>query len=495
MKKAIGIAAAVVVLAAGGTVGWAAFAYPGLIPNQIKMRTSSPEDYFHWVYDRNIEQWASGAEEAQEQQRSASEASLVVSLEPTEEGKKKLTEDDSLSLSSGFDISDMVNSCDSISLRADIANENNLANTHIALNKNDQLITELNMASVDNTQYVCIPELSSRWLGLSASADSSDPMNALNSAAALRTTDVSKSIQKYATLFTKNATNIEVDKSTPVYIGDMTVNYTALNVKTTPKQFYQTLLKLIDTIANDDTIMSMAPDPDDFSLTLSEYSEMLEEYADYMPDSLSNAIETTTYVDMTGNICGISVDLKDTISFFFAMGASKGQFGMELRMTSAKVNVVSIKANLDKSGNGSISGNIYQDSDSRLTFKINCSDMKVTNDKYLTGHMEMVVEDNDPMAIDLSSDEHVQKASYQLKFDGVNYGTLNMEFSDKSDYKFEKPDTSNAIMADENFKPADYASQDEMTAYLEKVFQRIGMADAEAKNTASSFGSLLYMMS
>ena len=172
----LGVAAVI----AGGCA--AAYAFSDTVKNQVKLAFSSPQDYFTWVCEKNVndfsESFAGSYQEMLDLRSSGMTSHAEAQITLTEDGKnalqsQKLPETGSLyGQVFAQQAANVLSNMDSIGFTADISEKGSGAAQNIGLTMNGKSIVSVQTASdiKDKLFYVRVPELKEQWLGIELSS-------------------------------------------------------------------------------------------------------------------------------------------------------------------------------------------------------------------------------------------------------------------------------------------------------------------------------------
>jgi len=150
---------------------------------------------------------------------------------------------------------------------------------------------------------------------------------------------------------------------------------------------------------------------------------------------------------------------------------------------------LSAELNKDKTKSGEIEFT-YTDDYDKQSGKIIFEDLICKNkDK---GYYDGVINinfDDFKLKVTLNSSGSDQGASFDLVYEGVNYGKITLTFSDNEEANFTVPNTQDAIVVDENFDIFDYVTEEEIVKYFTDIFKIVGIDESMAQTL---IGGILY---
>ncbi|HAG13316.1 MAG TPA: hypothetical protein DCG49_05580 [Ruminococcus sp.] len=494
--KIAGVVGVVAVLGGGCA---AAYAFSDTVKNQVKLATSSPEDYFHWVYDKNVADLADGSAAAYQKGLDRTNGSAATHCElrftPSEDCKSLVLEqigaDDSGE--TGKRISDIVNNMNTVVLSADAAGGGNGLSEQFKLLVNDTEVTSAEAAADLEGQsiYMRVPELSERWINMPLDLGESGSTFdfAMNPGAYLSASDLSGLISKYCLLPVQDLQTVTVEKKQSVNIGAISTEYTAMTVDLTLDDVVNIVSKITDAASTDETLLKLAPDQDAFTAALVDIGENIRTAAENVDST--ETVKFTTYVDATGTIRGFYVAPDQQNSFFAGVGMQDGQLAASVQLSALGTDYIKMSAKSDTSGNGDFKCTLDD-----LSFSGTFSDLHISNPEkgYVTGNLTINYEDYEAIPVTFSEDGNGQKITYELNLEGTDYGSLELYYSMNSDLAPIEPDKSSALeVKDNDFNVMDYTNQDDLTEYVTTVLTRLGLDEEDAKSVGMSVGAMFFM--
>ena len=115
---------------------------------------------------------------------------------------------------------------------------------------------------------------------------------------------------------------------------------------------------------------------------------------------------------------------------------------------------------------------------------------------YFNGDFVINIPDVDPIDLSFSSDGKQQEVSYELRFDGTDYGKLKFAYSVDYGTSVDVPGKDSAFMVDvkdaDNFKLEEYATQDEFNKFAKGIMTQVGIDDKTADELAKYATEELY---
>ncbi len=492
--KIAGIAGVVAVIGGGCA---AAYAFSDTVKNQVKLSLSKPEDYYEWVYEKNIADLsdcaAKSAQEQQDRRNNGSSATVSLKLEPSAELKDMAAEflgdsDDDASKQ----IKNIVQNASSVALTADAAVRGNSAAEKLAFLLNDeQIVSAELMADMDGSRiFGRVPELSERWVTADIGEAMAEAMDGAK--VVLRQEDmpqpqeIGDMIGKYCNLLIQEIGDITVEKKQPVPISGLTVDYTALKGTITEEKVLDTLQNLLDTATVDTTLEKMVPDSESYQQALLDAGDQLRELREYGL-GMSNPLEVETYVDATGTIRGYKIWMGTDFNFFGAVGMSGDQLAAEAKFAAGESSGFKFCTDATRSGeafSGTGMGSISTYGDEAEEIGFSYSDLKIVDAKngYFSGNVTLKIPDESigDINLQLTSDGSSQSITYPMNIEGKSIGNLIMTYAVHEGGEASVPDRSGAYevdVEDMDFEIQDYVTKDELKNFIHDVMSRLGFDD------------------
>lgn len=496
------ITAAVLGVAAGG--GAAAYNLSPLVKNQVKLRVCSAERYSAWVYEENSQTIAKEA--ADRYRRYLDDAGggksfgYTLKYDVSDEAKDKLLEklgdvDDTSKELKNF-IS-AVEDTESLTLNVEQAGSGNSTSARAGFSRNDESIiavdTFIDMESLET--YLRIPDLKDQWLFI----DSSEMLSGLNSddvnylrkcltdpGSVLTPDELETEIQRYVDLWNKSVSDVKVEKKSDVEIGDITVDYTVINVKLTPEKMEEVRDAFVNEMKKDDILRSIVVDRTK-SMTAEEYEEKLDK-ALARKASTKDELDIYTYVDPTGVIRGMKVSNPDGVLIDTAMGIKDDQ--MRGFVNSDKGSA-QLKAALT---DGKMTGDIVITDEDGKDTRISFTDYETVNKDLCFFNADVTVSrDDNTFGLKFVGDPSSQQVIADINADTgdgrMDFGTVSLRLSVNDAKSIEIPDKGSALEIDrDNFSFKDVFTEEEMTSFLEGFYDKLGLGS----DYGSELAGLIY---
>lgn len=511
-KKAAVIGGITAAALAGGCA--TAYAVSDTVKNQVKLRTMKPEKYYAWVCDNNSSTFAKKASDRYAKSIKLFDGGTGVDYNLSYDMPDSVKDQIKSMTGGDEDLNSIVDNIKNISLKMSGSMKDGTAGYNVEADLNgDKLATieyDLNLDSMD--MFMRCPELTEKWISADLSSLTenvtydesgkeviefykeflSDPESVLSPA------DLEKEINKYIKVWSDYTKDVTIEKKESVKIGSISTDYTVAEVKLTMEDLKELSKKYIEEVKNDEIIKGIVVDK--LGISAEDFANDLDDACKEITESTETGdLNVKTYIDATGQIRGISITDSNNKEVKAIIGKEDTNIRGEFSVTDEMTAVLTATENSDKSYSGDIKINSNGE---EITVDFN--DVKAVNEDYgySEGTLKITVPDSDPINVVLSSDGKSQKLSYDLAFDGENYGKLDLSYAITDGSKVSLPDKSNAFVISEDnmdsIKLEDYVSQDELESFLKDIFTKIGMKDADeasktisdaAFNSGSAFGS------
>lgn len=493
-----GISAAVLIGGCG-----AAYAFSDFVKNQVKLRISSPESYYAWVYENNAKEIAKNmsdnyAESLKNYEKGSSvdmtlsyniPTALRNELMPSVEG----TEYESIvkdMKSVAFDVNYAVN-------KGDISYD-------FGLDYNDSRLVTAEAFMQNTGSYLFrIPELKDRWISFDAASEMDEEVLGVYSkimsdpGAYLSAADVENEVNKYIGLWADMTKDVKVEKSEELDICDIKVKYTVAQVDVTPQLCKDFIVKAADELENDSVIKKLLTDSTG-SMTEDEYAEgikSLRESAESITGESDETVAFRTYIDPKGVIRGFEIETPDGMKVNALLGKEDTKIRGEFNFSGEGEDTAKAVLKADEVSKDTYDGELkitVEDTE----FSVSFDDLKVV-DK-VKGYSEGTVNVNfkeETIKIDLTSDGNSQKMSYDLNVEGKNYGQLELSYSVNDSADVKVPDKSGSFEISEDMEDAsieDYVAEEDAAAFVSGLLQKIGFSKDDADEVAEMYIPMLY---
>lgn len=422
-KKVIGIVG--ILVATMLVIGIAGAANARKIANVVKEKTSSPEEYYRYVEEKN--------RDAALKEMDTSYTSYRDTVTKQQNQQQKVTcqielGDTLKALASGYGI-------ESASIVTNGKSEESVLTNHSVLQINGKDAANIN-TYIDYSAkegYIQIPELSSSYLSLSstlqeAGAISANNLNMMNGDASKYLPD-SKQLQNFVTTYSdiimKNLDKVERSEET-LTAGDVSAEYTKLVVSCDEAGMQKITREVLEKLKDDQTVKEFIENIDQNAYT-SFQKEITDSLKELETVSTGNGkLEMIVYVDENAKIVGrtLTVDSGDGENFGFMVHqpSKDGKTGYLLQFSADGMDYLTLTGNMEEKS-GKLSGDFSLSMDESLNpgdgsilsmtdlVKISVSDLDqkaLEKDGALKGSME------------LSSEQVAAIAGYKLRIDMDN---------------------------------------------------------------------------
>lgn len=491
------------------------------VKNQVNLRVMKPENYYSWVTEENAKNFASSAKENYQKaiDRTSGGQSSNVSLkyiatdgfrdyalnEILGEDYSNYTDEESQMLVS------IINNINEISVGGNASVKDNLLSGNVFASLNGENLVSGDIAlDYDNFNYFMrVPELTEQWLCVSMgemlSNNDLTAMESLmkNPAEYLSAEELEDIIIRYTNVWNESVSDIELEKKESVDICDITVDYTVISAEFTEADVYELFTNYINELKNDDVIKNIVVNKME-SCTEDEYNSELDDILNDLAeeDTTDNDKNFTfdTYIDPNGDIRGIKM-CKDDEEFFIGFGKDGDNVRGEMYFSEDNEKDFSFELYADES-DGKYSGNIdftsYYHDDTNETVSVEFTDYEVVNEDngYFNAGVSLVIPDIDPIAIDFSSDGKSQDISYNINFDGTDYGTvvLSMSVNDNAEVSIPSKDGAFIIDYAMDSEPAleDYIPEETMKTFIYDILVKIGFSEEVSADGADDITEEIY---
>ncbi|MCR4638911.1 DUF6583 family protein [Ruminococcus sp.] len=532
-----GISAAVVV---GGST--AAYAASDTVKNQVKLRMSSPENYYAWVTENNSkdlgQMLSENYKKSIDNMEKGADAKFKLSFEPTQDAKDMLMKEifDGSSNDETKQFEDIIKNNDSIGIAADWSVKKGKTNCGLGLELSDKRVVGAEAAiDADVMDYfVRIPELKEQWIGVSmgetmdelmSDEEANDIFNTykeiMNDPASFLSPDeLETEVNRYAGVWGSFADDVKLEKKESVDICDIKADYTVATVELNEKDVTKLGVEFLKEIKSDDIIKGIVVDKvkavdseDEFKDSINDAIDELKEQLDEDDFDEDTVFTIDTYIDATGTIRGFGFEAEEE-KLTMILGKDGKDVRGEMKFVSDGEEEFSVKLKAEEEGKDKYTGDVTiayphysYDYDDDGNFNSNTSmeeavikfDSFEIVDKekgYFNGDFVINIPDVDPIDITFSSDGKQQEVGYELRIEGKDYGKLKLAYSVDYGTSVDVPSKDSAFMVDvkdaDNFKLEEYASQDEFSKFAKGVMTEIGIDDKTADELAKYAAEELY---
>ncbi len=511
-----GISAAVVV---GGSA--AAYGLSDTVKNQVKLRMSKPEKYYAWVTEKNSESLGEILSENYKKRldnyKKGADIGFSVYYEANDNVKDMIVDEmfGDADSDENQKISDVIKNINKLSVSGNVKSKSGKVNSNFGLDLNDDRIVSLDaVMDTDAMDYFFrVPELKEKWIGteLSSVEDmiGSESVNMFRDimkdpASFLSPEELEEEVNKYAGVWSGFVSDVQLEKKEEIDICDISVNYTVATVELNDKDLDKLELEFLKELKKDDIIKGIVVDKlkvvddedyeEDIQSEIDAVNEDLDEN-DYDKDTV---IAIDTYIDATGTIRGLGIDVDDEQTYM-VIGKDGDSIRAEMKVTDDEGEVpFSAKLTAEENGkkySGDITINYTEysyrdDEDVEKEAVVKFDDFEIVNEEkcYVNGTVAINVPDTDPIDVVLSSDGKEQDVNFTIRNDGEDYGNIGIKYSVNYGVDIDIPDKGDAVMVDVeelgDFDFGDYVTSDEISEFAKSRLEKIGFDKEMAESAA-----------
>lgn len=519
-----GISAAVVV---GGSA--AAYGLSDTVKNQVKLRMSKPEKYYAWVTEKNSESLGEILSENYKKRldnyKKGADVDFSVYYEANDNVKDMIIDEmfGDADSDETKKISDVIKNINKISVSGNVKSKSGKVNSNFGIDLDDDRIVSLDaVMDTDAMDYFFrVPELKEKWIGteLSSVEDmiGSESVNMFRDimkdpASFLSPEELEEEVNKYAGVWSSFVSDVQLEKKEEIDICDISVNYTVATVELNDKDLDKLELEFLKELKKDDIIRGIVVDKlkvvddedyeDDIQSEIDDVKEDLDEN-DYDKDTV---IAIDTYIDATGTIRGLGIDVDDEQTYM-VIGKDGDSIRGEIKVTDDEGEVpLSVKLTAEENGkkySGDITINYTEysykdDEDVESEAVVKFDDFEIVNEEkcYVNGTVAINIPETDPIDIVLSSDGKEQDVNFTIRADGEDYGNIGIKYSVNYGVDVDIPDKSDAVMVDveelNDFDFDDYVTSDEISEFIKSRLEKIGFDKEMAERVAESVEDDIY---
>ncbi len=519
-----GISAAVVV---GGSA--AAYGLSDTVKNQVKLRMSKPEKHYAWVTEKNSESLGEILSENYKKRldnyKKGADIDFSVYYEANDNVKDMIIDEmfGDADSDGTQKISDVIKNINKFSVSGNVKSKSGKVNSNFGIDLDDDRIVSLDaVMDTDAMDYFFrVPELKEKWIGteLSSVEDmiGSESVNMFRDimkdpASFLSPEELEEEVNKYAGVWSSFVSDVQLEKKEEIDICDISVNYTVATVELNDKDLDKLELEFLKELKKDDIIRGIVVDKlkvvddedyeDDIQSEIDDVKEDLDEN-DYDKDTV---IAIDTYIDATGTIRGLGIDVDDEQTYM-VIGKDGDSIRGEIKVTDDEGEVpLSVKLTAEENGkkySGDITINYTEysykdDEDVENEAVVKFDDFEIVNEEkcYVNGTVAINIPETDPIDIVLSSDGKEQDVNFTIRADGEDYGNIGIKYSVNYGVDVDIPDKSDAVMVDveelNDFDFDDYVTSDEISEFIKSRLEKIGFDKEMAERVAESVEDDIY---
>lgn len=423
-KKVIGIVG--ILVATLLVIGIAGAANARKIANVVKEKTSSPEEYYRYVEEKN--------RDAALKEMDTSYTSYRDTVTKQENQQQKVTckielGDTLKALASGYGI-------ESVSIVTNGKSEESVLTNNTVLQINGKDAANINTYMDYSAQegYIQIPELSSSYLSLSSTMQEAGGVIPSSNmymmgADAGKYLPESKQLQTFMTTYTdiimKNLDKVERSEET-VTAGDVSAEYTKLVVSCDEAGMQKIAREVLEKLKDDQTVKDFIENIDQNAYTSfqEEITKSLEDIETVSENG--DKLEMIVYVDEDAKIVGRTISLitgqGESAGFKMLQPSKDGKTGYLLQVSADGMDYLTLTGNMEEKS-GKLSGDFSLSMDESL----NPGDGSILS---MTDLLKISISDLDQKALEkdgalkgcmeLSSEQIAAVAGYKLRIDMDN---------------------------------------------------------------------------
>lgn len=450
-----------IIIAVLAACGAAAYNFIPWVKNNVKMLISSPEKYYLWVEEENLQQTAdkiSGTYgdiiDAADLTSKQSEVEIKADIDSANVGAliEQLT-GEQLS-SSGIVLPE------SISVKAGANMTDNGVSSSMLINAADKTLATLNTYIQENAVYIQIPELSPAYISMDMSTiedawaeelgdEASGFLKGYMDAVLSGNVDASKIedtisekelndfIVRYFTIIFENVDDVEIEKGVSTEVGGIKTKYNKLSADINQGTLFKAVKDILKEAKKDDLIIGIAEDMGyDKDTYTAAIDAILDQFGSLSVSGGESLFTMNVYVDSKGKICGRDIEIPDETVNIGYMSAKDGADSVfDLKITDDTNEGLQIICNSEEnsekeSGEIKFVGIGMNDDGSNIEFAVKYEDIEVVDEAkgYCKGNISLDLSafDAPVITINLDSDGKSQTISSDITVDGTKYGTISI---------------------------------------------------------------------
>lgn len=513
-------AGAVAVVAGGGI---AAYCLSDFVKNQVKLRVSSPESYYAWVYEKNADAAAKQISTAYAKSLDKIEAgqktSLSLRYDLTDEARDFFIDEFDLDRNSRDEERGVVENLKNITIGADGSSKDSLVSGKGYIDWNDDRLVTADLAIDNSTMdyFVRIPELTDKWLAVEAEklieensyGDSEqEVIDAYKKAAqdprsVISPEEIEELADRYIKVWNESVGDVKLEKKQTVTINDIDMNYTVVSVELTQQKFIEIGEKMLNTAKDDELLKEIVVDRL-HQMDADEYAEAIDDAIENIKDDTvdtETVLTLDTYIDAKGVIRGFGATTNNENEEFLAVIGKKdskvrGTCYLYDGSEEPEFTATLTAEESNKKYSGTLDFVIDEDESWSLDF----NDFEIVDEDYGYFNATTVLnikdyDDEFSIPLDFSTDGHKQAVAGDIVIDGTNYGTLTLALGLETGAEPTLPSKDGAcLITSENTDEfwRDYVTQDEMEKFLTDLFKKLGINDKNASDYAADCAEDMY---
>ena len=525
-----GITAAVLI---GG--GVAAYNLSDFVKNQVNLLIMKPDKYYAWVTEKNAAVYADKAAESYSDDINTFDSGKTTSVELkydiSDEAKdiliEKINEDPDNTSADIELLTQIINNADDLSVLLTGQTKKTDAKLSLGANLNGDSLISLDLAVdlLNPKFFMRYPEMKEQWIGMDIiesiqsdikSDDEQELFDKIFSfyqgiiddpSEFISPKELENAVNNYSAAWIKSISDVDRERREKVSIGDITTKYTTLDVDIDSELAVEILRNILKEASDDKVIKRTVIDRLDL-LSEDEYEELFDTVlkASKLIDTDSNdIISLKTYIDPLGTIRGFSL-YEDDMEIFYALGKHKDNYAIEFSVTADGTEIVSFVIDAEETSKETYKGTLSinldeefvslilntEEAEEDYTITLDFEDMTIgsLDNIKLTGDGVLNIPDYDPIELEFDGKNKIQRISYNIEFDGTDYGTISLIFTTKDKASFDMPEVDDSYMVDpeetDSFDFYDYIEYEDVLDFAADLLIKIGFDEDLAKEIAEN---------
>lgn len=525
-----GITAAVLV---GG--GIAAYNLSDFVKNQVNLLIMKPDKYYAWVTEKNASVYADKAAKSYSDDIDTFDNGKTTSIELkydiSDEAKDILIEkinEDPDNTSADIDmLSKIINNADDLSILLTGQSKETDAKLSLGANLNDDSLLTFDMAFdfLNPKLFMRYPEMKEQWIGMDlmesiySNMENDDDKEAFDKVFSfyqgiiddpsefISPKELKAAVNNYSAAWIKSISDVDRKRREKVSIGDITTKYTTLDVDIDSELAVDILRNILKEASDDKVIKRTVIDRLDL-LSEDEYEDLFDtvlKASKFVDTDNDDIVSLKTYIDPLGTIRGFSLYEDDT-EVFYALGKHKDDYSIEFSVTVDGTEMVSFVIDAEETSKDTYEGTLSINLDEEfVSFFVNeeesAEDYTITMDFEdmtigsldnikLTGDAVLNIPDHEPIKLEFNGKDKTQNISYNIEFDGTDYGEITLTFKTKDKSSFEIPDVEDSYMVApeeaDSFDFYDYMEYDDILTFATDFLIKIGFDEDIAAEVAEN---------
>lgn len=525
-----GITAAVLV---GG--GVAAYNLSDFVKNQVNLLIMKPDKYYAWVTEKNASVYADKAAKSYSNDIDTFDNGKTTSIELkydiSDEAKDILIEkinEDPDNTSADIDmLSKIINNADDLSILLTGQSKETDAQLSLGANLNDDSLLTFDMAFdfLNPKLFMRYPEMKEQWIGMDlmesiySNMENDDDKETFDKVFSfyqgiiddpsefISPKELKAAVNNYSAAWIKSISDVDRKRREKVSIGDITTKYTTLDVDIDSELAVDILRNILKEASDDKVIKRTVIDRLDL-LSEDEYEDLFDtvlKASKFVDTDNDDIVSLKTYIDPLGTIRGFSLYEDDT-EVFYALGKHKDDYSIEFSVTVDGTEMVSFVIDAEETSKDTYEGTLSIDLDEEfVSFFVNeeesAEDYTITMDFEdmtigsldnikLTGDAVLNIPDHEPIKLEFDGKNKTQNISYNIEFDGTDYGEITLTFKTKDKSSFEIPEVEDSYMVApeeaDSFDFYDYMEYDDILTFATDFLIKIGFDEDIAAEVAEN---------